>query len=158
LFSLQNEKRKLGGIDYSKALISLANTFFKSNDFIHNEAIFMDTKVKFDLVLSHSVFQYFSDYQYAKKVLLAMIEKANYKVAIFDVNDISKEQDYHKMRMQHMGEKEYQEKYQDLNHLFYKKEWFEEIADELNLKCEIYDQSFFKYENAKLRFNVIITK
>jgi hypothetical protein len=60
--------------------------------------------------------------------------------------------------MSGMGIEEYKEKYKGLDHMFYEKSWFENIAKEFNLKIKIYDQTFDKYSNSKLRFNVIMEK
>ena len=49
-----------------------------------------------------------------------MISKANKKIAIFDINDKTKENEYHKIRMADMNEEDYKKKYQGLEHLFYR--------------------------------------
>ena len=158
VYPLYLEKHRVGGIDYSMTLINLANTIFPNEDFVYNEAINIDYNKKYDFIISHSVFHYFEHLDYAKKVIKNMIKKSNKKIAIFDVNDKSKEVYYHKIRMNGMNITEYKEKYKGLEHMFYKKSWFEEIAEEFNLKINIYDQTFEKYVNSKLRFNVIMEK
>jgi hypothetical protein len=87
-----------------------------------------------------------------------MISKANKKIAIFDINDKTKENKYHKIRIADMYEEDYKKKYQGLEHMFYDKEWFKDIAKEFNLKISIFDQTFEKYSNSKLRFNIIMEK
>ncbi len=57
-----------------------------------------------------------------------------------------------------MDEQEYKKKYKGLDHLFYEKIWFEEIAAEFNLKIHIFDQTFKNYSNSSLRYNVIMEK
>ena len=57
-----------------------------------------------------------------------------------------------------MDKQEYKEKYKGLDHLFYEKNWFKEIAKEFNLKISIFDQTFENYSNSSLRFNVIMEK
>lgn len=42
--------------------------------------------------------------------------------------------------------------------MFYFKEWFEGLSEELNLKIIIFDQTFESYTNPKLRFNVFLEK
>ena len=64
----------------------------------------------------------------------------------------------HALSMQTLTKEEYKQKYNGLNHMFYHKGWFENIAQEFNLKCEIFDQDFSDYGNSTLRFNVIMTK
>ena len=138
-------------------LINLANTIMKNSNFINEEAINIDD-IKYDIVISHSVFHYFKDLDYAKNVIRKMISKSNKKIAIFDINDKAKENEYHKIRMADMDEEVYKKKYQGLEHMFYDKKWFEDIAKEFNLKINIFDQTFEKYSNSKLRFNVIMEK
>lgn len=70
---------KIGGGDYSSALINLANTVMQHCHFEHVDAIKIGAKQKYDIVLSHSVFHYFKDLDYAENVILNMLEKANKK-------------------------------------------------------------------------------
>ena len=158
LFNHFINNHKVGGIDYSEALIGIAKTIFKGSDFNVYEASKLDTKNKYDYVVSHSVFQYFDNLDYSKRVLLKMLEKANKKVGIFDINDKSKEKSYHKIRMGSMTQDDYLKKYQGLDHMFYDKSWFKKIAKENDLKFKIFDQTFKKYSNSQLRFNVIFEK
>ena len=65
---------------------------------------------------------------------------------------------YHQIRMANIDKKEYKEKYKGLEHLFYQKNWFKEIAKEFSLKISIFDQTFENYPNSSLRFNVIREK
>jgi len=158
LFNHFINNHKVGGIDYSEALIGLAKIIFKNSDFSVDEAIKLDTKNKYDFVLSHSVFQYFNDLDYSKRVVLKMLKKANKKVGIFDINDKSKEISYHKIRMGSMTQGDYLKKYQGLDHMFYEKSWFKKIAKEYDIKIKIFDQTFKRYSNSQLRFNVIFEK
>ena len=57
-----------------------------------------------------------------------------------------------------MSPKVYKEKYSGLDHMFYEKIWFEDIAKEYNLKINIFDQTYTQYTNSKLRFNVVMEK
>jgi trans-aconitate methyltransferase len=148
----------VGGLDYSTVLIDLANTIMPSCDFSSIEAINMDTTQPYNVVVSHSVFHYFKNLDYAKSVISKMVEKSTNKIAIFDINDESKKEDYHKLRMANMNKDEYEEKYKGLEHMFYSKEWFKKLAKEFNLKITIFDQSFINYSNSKLRFNVVLEK
>jgi len=42
--------------------------------------------------------------------------------------------------------------------MFYDKDWFLSLGKELGLKVDIYNQSYEKYGNSSLRFNVIMEK
>ena len=158
LFPLYLNGNKVGGIDYSSPLIDLANTIMKDCDFERNEASKTDFKLRYDYVISHSVFHYFDNLDYAEEVIKKMLLKATKKIGIFDLNDFSKKSEYHKTRMGRMNKQEYIQKYEGLDHLFYEKRWFEAIAEKYSVKIEIFDQTFKYYSNSKLRFNVIMTK
>ena len=158
LYPLYLKNHKVGGIDYSSVLIDLANAIMKKGTFEQDEAIHIDVNKKFDVVLSSGVFLYFKDKKYAKDVLLKMIKKATKTVAIFDVNDATKESNYHEIRMKTMTKQQYEKKYKGLDHLFLKKDFFRQIAEEQGLKVEIWDQNFDSYKNAQFRFNVVMKK
>lgn len=151
------------GVDYSRPLIDIAKGFFPKGEFNVGDAINLDTTSKYDIVLSHSVFQYFPSHSVAKQVLTRMIEKARCMVAVFDVNDANEKDVYHSHRLaaakaNGVTEKEYWEKYKDLKHQFYPKSFFQDIADKANLSCCITPQSNKDYGNAYLRYNVILKK
>ena len=129
-----------------------------NSDFKNQEAIDMNLSKKYDIVLSHSVFHYFKDLDYAENVIKKMIDKSNNQIAIFDINDELKKDAYHRVRMGDMTVKEYEEKYKGLEHMFYSKEWFYTIAEELDIDISIFNQTFKNYTNSSLRFNVIMKK
>lgn len=158
IYPLFLKNHKVGGVDYSENLLHLSMMMMPHMYFENKEAIEMKTDETYDIVLSHSVFQYFNDLDYCKKVIIKMIKKAKRKVAILDINDESKKDAYLKIRKGYMNKKEYEKKYNGLSHIFYSKSWFEKIAQEYNLKATIFDQSFSKYANSDLRFNVVFEK
>ena len=140
------------------SLINLARTIMPNGDFVCEDAINMEVNKKYDFVVSHSVFHYFQDLNYAKEVLINMIQKADNKIGVFDINDKTKEKKYHQVRMGSMHKEEYKKKYSGLEHTFYDKNWFEKIAEENNCNIKIFNQTFENYSNSKLRFNVIMEK
>ena len=158
VYPLYLKDHKVGGVDYSMVLINLANMIMPNSDFKNQEAIDMNLSKKYDIVLSHSVFHYFKDLEYAENVIKKMIDKSNNQIAIFDINDELKKDAYHRVRMGDMTAKEYEEKYKGLEHMFYSKEWFYTIAEELDVDISIFNQTFTSYTNSSLRFNVIMKK
>jgi len=158
IYPLYLKGHKVGGVDYSKILISLAKPILTGGDFKNQEATEIEEKIKYDILISHGVFFYFDNLDYAKKVIEKMIRKANKKIAILDINDKTKQAMYHDLRMQTMTKDDYKQKYAGLEHLFYTKDFFINIAKEHDLDIEIWDQSFEKYNNSKFRFNVIMRK
>lgn len=161
LYPLYLNSNKIGGIDYSKVLIDLANTIMPNYCYNYGEAIEINPTEKFDYVISHSVFHYFRNLDYSRVVIQKMIEKANYKIGIFDVNDKVKESIYNEIRMEgsrNMSKEDYKRKYTGLEHAFYHKEWFLDLGKQFGLKVDIYDQTYEKYGNSNLRYNVIMEK
>ncbi len=52
----------------------------KDSDFRIIEALLIDTNLRYVVVVSYSVFHYFKGLNYAKDVLIRMIQKANKKL------------------------------------------------------------------------------
>ena len=121
LYPLYLSNIKVGGVDYSSPLIDLANRVMKNSDFQQIEASKIDFKVKYDFVISHSVFHYFSNLKYAEEVIKKMLLKSTKRIGIFDINDKSKKSEYDEIRMGKMNKHEYAQKYEGLDHLFYEK-------------------------------------
>jgi len=62
-------KGKVGGIDFSNQLIQIEKNFMKKSDFKCLDAEDICTSKKYDVCLSNSVFQYFSSYDQAEKII-----------------------------------------------------------------------------------------
>lgn len=159
LFLYKNKypKLKAGGIDYSKALSDTAKkVLWNSVEIVCDEAANLDTQEKADLVYSDSVFVYFNDLEYARRVLEKMCQKANKAILITEVYDKSKEKeclDYRRSQIE-----DYDEKYQWLNKLFFDKKFFEDFAKEHGLKIRFLDVNNKYYWNSKYMFSVLLTK
>lgn len=158
IYPLNSQGHFVGGSDYSSPLIELARRMFRSDKFICEEALNLSQEPLFDIVMSHSVFQYFPDMDYAEKIVKNMVNKSRYKAAFLDLNDASKEGIYHNVRMENIDNEKYKNKYAGLKHTFYRKDWFQRIANELGMKIEIFNQDFGSYVNSDLRFNVVMSK
>ena len=152
------KKYQLNGIDYSKTLITKGKKYFPKINFRVGEISsidFFDTK--FDLIFTHSVFQYFENYQYAKNLISKMLTKLNKKgyICILDVPNKDNERNFIKNRKKILGIKEYKKKYEKKKHLFYKKSFFKDFAKKNNLSIRIFDHFSSFNENSKFRYNVI---
>jgi len=163
LYLLYLKKNIVAGIDYSSSLINLARKLMPEGNFICEDVINFQSNNSYDVVLSHSVFQYFKDLNEAELVIKSMAQMAKKKIAVFDVTDITKYDLFHSVRMNNyinegFSEDDYKKRYQGLTHLFFSKDWFEEIGEKLNLKTEIFDQVNDNYEKSILGFNVIFSK
>jgi len=152
------KKYLIGGLDYSDKLIQTAKEYLPKGSFKVTEAVQCPIEVKYDYVISNSVFFYFDSYEYAERVLEKMITKATKGIAVLEVNDYEKIEESMKLRKGYLSDEEYTERYEGLEHLYYKKQWFIEIAKKHNLEIEIEQQNINNYANNIYRFNVFMFK
>lgn len=145
-----------GGIDYSRALIDIAEKVLRSNDITCGEAIAAEAEPKYDCILANSVISYFPDTDYTKAVLEKMLRKTNYSIGLIDVHNIEKKEDFIAYRRANI--ENYDEKYQDLNKLFYSKKLFRDFAEKNGLKIEISNSTVENYWNNEFVFNVFMYK
>lgn len=146
---------KLGGIDYSKNLISIANKVINnSDDLVCGEALSITSDRKYDLVLSDSVFQYFKSLDYAESVLSTMLSKAAKCVYLGEIHDIVFQKEWLENRKRSM--KNYEQHYDGLGKMFYSKEWLENIASKFGRKVVFTSQNNDEYWNSKYVFNCYI--
>ena len=154
-----DKKYRLYGIDYSKTLITKGKKYFPKIKFCVGEISSIDYfESKFDLIFTHSVFQYFENYQYAKNLISKMLTKLNKKgyICLLDVPNKDKEKNFIKSRKGALGIKEYKKKYEKNKHFFYKKSFFKDFAKKNNLSIRIFDHFSSFNENSKFRYNVIL--
>jgi SAM-dependent methyltransferase len=151
-------KHRVGGIDYASALVAVAQRAVPGMSLTVGEASQLPLDESYDLVLSNSVFQYFPDLAYAKAVLERMVKKARRAVAVLDVNDLARRDEIEARRRAALPPGTYQERYRGLEHQYYARGWFEDIAGAAGMQVELFEQEIpgFRYEG--LRFNVIIRR
>ena len=163
LYPLSAKGYAVSGIDYSQELVYWGNKVLENASVVVGDAAKMETDIKFDVVVSHGVFLYFSSLEYAKTVTKLMVSKSIKSANILDVNDYEKKDEYEEERIRIFCQKggnreDYLKKYDGLAHLFYPKNFFREIAIELGISVEIQDQVFSEYGNSGFRYNVIFKK
>lgn len=158
LYPFYAQGHEVGGIDYSNTLIRLARQVMPKAKYSVSEAASLGTEEKFDVVLSNSCFHYFPDLNYAENIVRTMIEKALNTVAILEVPDLATKMQSEQARASLLPAGEYEKKYKGLEHLYYEKEWFVEMAKTLKLDIEVFDQQIANYGNNKYRFNVVFRK
>ena len=153
----------VAGIDYSESLIQSATKHVPEGEFVVSEAVnipFPDSS--FDAIFSHSVFQYFPDEQYAKKVCAnAQAKLRNGGVfCVLDVNDQQCEARFHEERAQLFGdEAAYARRYADLPHTFYVKTRFCGMLREVGFEqVSLVPHDAKRYANRHFRFNVLAIK
>lgn len=91
----------------------------KTLELICGEAINIPTQKKYDSIYSNSCFSYFPDNKYAETVLDKMLQKTKSSIGLIDVHDLSKKDAFIDFRRKNI--ENYDEKYKDLNNLFYSK-------------------------------------
>ncbi len=161
LLPIYNSGMAVYGIDYSNSHIQLCTKIMKLGIFKVSEANNIPFEDEFfDAVVSNSVFQYFDDLEYAEKVVteIARVLKKKGCAAILDLNDVAKKEKYESIRRNKLGDTEYDRLYGNLSHQFYKKEWFDNVANNFGLKCRIQEQNIKGYDNSKFRYNVFLEK
>lgn len=153
---------KVAGIDYSRSLIEVAKRAVPGIEAKVSEAKKIPFKeTMFSKILSFSVFQYFPDFDYATKVLLEMkrILKAEGKILIMDIPDVSKKIESEHQRSQALLEQEgttYPEENGSYSHLYYPKSFFADFAKTQGMSIKIFDQDIPGYGNSPFRFNVLL--
>jgi cyclopropane fatty-acyl-phospholipid synthase-like methyltransferase len=146
----------VSGIDYSENLIKVAKRVLPKGEMQVVEAKNLDETKRYDFVISNGVFHYF-DLPYAKQVLLKMVGALNRTgggIYILDIPDLSTRDDSEEIRKKGLRLGEYENKYKDLMHNYYPKEFFTEFASEFGLKCRIFPSFIPNYNQAKYRFCV----
>ena len=145
----------VAGLDQSAALVSYAAHAMPRGRFTVGEAAAIDPAEPYDVVLSCGVFLYFPSLDYARTVLERMTTKATRAVAILDVPDLARQDQALAIRRGTLGEAAYAEKYRDLDHLYYDKDWLVDTLHACGLaRTSVEDQAIPGYANAASRFNV----
>ena len=151
------------GLDYSKSLIQVAKMAIPRGKFRLGEANrLLFTSKKFDIIFSHSVFQYFPNHDYADEVLAvlcAQIRRGG-KLLLMDLNDVNMKHTYYSDRMrEYKSPTDYAKTYKNLNHLFFDKNSLSKRLESLKMsKIEFFPHAVHGYGNSKFRFNLICTK
>ena len=156
LLPLYNGNQKVGGLDLSNNLISLAKINLPLGKWEHAEATSLDTAEKWDHLVSFGLFIYFPSIEYAEDVILKMLEKANHTVSIYELPNLDLKEECEQMRRE--DNSNYDNDYKDLPHLYYSKQWFIQFALKHDLHLMIFDQLIPKYTNGKYRFCVVLRK
>lgn len=156
LLLLERDGYACGGIDYSEALVDIARKVLKTKDITCGEAVNAETEPKYDCILSNSVISYFPNTDYTLEVLEKMFRKTNYSIGLIDVHDIEKKEDFIAFRRKNI--ENYDEKYADLNKLFYSKDFFSDFAQGHGLKLEFSESAVENYWNNEFVFNCFMYK
>jgi trans-aconitate methyltransferase len=147
----------VGGCDFASPLISIARRAIPKGDFIVSDATKFPLSPPYDVVLANGVFHYFPDLTYARRVLDRMTTKARRAVAILEVPDEATREMSESMRRQMLSPKEYERKYRGLDHLYFPKSWFSDMAKALSMECNFLDIKIPGYAQSSFRFGVLLS-
>ncbi|MBF0153676.1 MAG: class I SAM-dependent methyltransferase [Magnetococcales bacterium] len=149
----------VAGIDYSEPLLAMAQQAIPTGSFTFGTAAELSQSPQYDVVLSNSVFFYFSNLEYAAAVLERMLRKARNAVAVLDVPDAATQRECLAFRQEKLGA-HYAESYRHLDHLYFDRSWFQDVAARVDssFRCSCADQAISGYAYNRFRFNVMLTK
>lgn len=157
LLMFQKDGFRVGGCDYSSSLIDVAKKVLSHPVELYcGEAVDIDPDVKYDSVMSNSVFEYFESDEYAEKVMQKMLEKAEYSIGIFDVHDAEKKDEYLQYRRSII--QNYDEKYKNLDKKFFNKSFFERFAKKNQVMIEFRETNIRGYWNNEFVYDVYMYK
>lgn len=157
LYLLQSENIQVGGMDYSEVHINAAKSVLVNPQELYcEEAIHLKTDIKYDCVFTNSMFEYFSDYDYALKVLEKMCEKSNCTVAVLDVHDKNREEEFISYRRSVIDN--YDVKYSGLKKLFFERGFFVDFAVSHNMDIKITTSKYEEYWNKAFVFDIYLYK
>ena len=154
---------KYYGIDYSPGLINNAKKIMPTGSFLCDDIISKNfNHITFDIIFSHSVFNYFPNKKYVDEVIDIWSKKLNPggKLILMDLNNVKIKKQYHSQRIKlYKNEKQYVADYKGLNHFFFNQELLKIKLNKLNITdVRFFPNSILNYKNSKFRFNLIGTK
>jgi SAM-dependent methyltransferase len=159
LWPFRAKGQRVGGLDYSLRQIGRARAAMPEvADFTVGEALSLAERPMYDAVISCGTFLYFPDLPYAEGVLRRMAAKAERTMAILDLPDLAKKDEILLWRERALGQETYRLRYAGLSHLYYAKEWFDHLLQQMNVTYAIEDQLFEGYNHSPFRFNVFAWK
>ena len=151
LYRMAHEGLTVGGSDYAEGLIETAHAVVpNAREMGAMEAADIPTEEKYDAVYSCGVFSYFPDHAYATRVLERMLEKSRYAIGITELHDRAKRQDYLAFRRANIPN--YDERYEGLGRLFFRREFFEDFAREHDLRLVFPNLEMANYWNTPFIF------
>ena len=125
---LYDNGHDVGGVDYSEVLISVAKVSM-ANAELQLQNVDKPCGAKpYDIVMSHSVFQYFESLEYASLVSRNMLAKSSKKVAILDIPNKQLQEASERARSNVPVDHGSRKSQNNVQHLYYEKRWFEQIS------------------------------
>lgn len=156
LYLFENEGYTSGGLDYSQSLIQVAGSVLHTKDILCAEAVDMAADKMYDAVFSNSVFSYFDNEEYAKRVLEKMYKKARRAIGLINIHDMDQKEDFITYRRKTVAD--YDKRYADLPKLFYARQFFENFAQEHNMRIHFWESNVEGYWNNQFVFSCYMYK
>lgn len=159
LWLFQQDGFRVGGIDFSEGLLAVSRDVLEGEslcEIVSGEARDLPKEEKYDAAFSDGVFHYFPDEAYAEEVMEGMLEKTRGNIAILDVHDAAKEEDFFAFRRQ--LDPDYDAHYAGLNKLFYDKSFFEDFAGKHDLDVSFDPLTLEGYWNAPFIYSVFFSR
>ena len=150
---------EVGGLDYSEKLMGILRKVFREGtlkECICGEAADCPTEIRYDAVLSNSVFSYFPDYAYAERVLERMLAKSGSGIGLLDIHDAEKEQAFKEYRIRNT--EDYEERYKDLPKLFYRRSFLEDFARRNGMGIRFKESAMEGYWNNEFVFHCFMKR
>lgn len=145
---------RVGGIDYSKALLDIAGTVVQSDDLTNDEASKLDTTHRYEAVISDSAFQYFPDEDYGIGVLEKMLQKSEKAVVITEIHDLDKKEEHIAYRRSKV--EDYDKLYSGLEKTYYDKGHLIQAVQKNGWQYEIRTPGNDAYWNNRFVFDLYI--
>jgi len=161
LIPLAEKGLKCVGVDYSASLIEVAQNYSDKATFEVAEISQLPFEAQtFNKVFLHSVSQYLGNLEYAEKAFQELLRVCRQpsKIAFFDVPDFAKKEASEATRAAEIGVEKYKALYSELQHLYYPKEWFEELGQKYGYTATIQDNDLTEYGSSQFRFDVVLSK
>ena len=159
----ENEKNELYGIEPSRAYYKIIENAIPNGNFKLGDALklidYHDNA--FDIIICYSTSQYFPDITYMKNFIALCYQKLKIggKLFIGDILDDDLKKEYTEYRINQIGKKKYNEKYQDtgLSHFYISKKELQNITSQFYLpKFELAEKR--GNEPIHYRYNVYYEK
>jgi trans-aconitate methyltransferase len=148
----------VGGCDFASPLISIARHAIPKGDFIVSDATKFPLSPPYDVVLANGVFHYFPDLMYARRVVELMAAKARRAIAILEIPDEATRELSEQTRREMLSPEEYEQKYRGLDHLYFPKSWFRDMAEAISMECTFPDIKIPGYAQSSFRFGVLLSR
>ena len=159
MYLFARDGHTVGGLDYSSTLLDIARKVLpaeKVSELICAGADELPTTKIYDAVFSNSVFAYFDDLDYARRVLEKMLLKSRRSIAVMDVYDADFEVELTAERRRTI--ENYDERYKDLPKKFYPRKFFEDFAARHNLSIRFAANELKNYVNAPFTYHCFMQR